>query len=55
LSRAPIDRWVTKKYIEYPFEHREVSNYSLKGVYKDTGILPRLVAGEKGNRSGIST
>jgi hypothetical protein len=32
-SSAPIGRWVTKQtYVEYPFEHGEVDNYTLDGV-----------------------
>ena len=45
--------------IEYPFEHGEINHYKcgwgiMPSHYKDTGILPNLVAGEEGNRSGIS-
>jgi hypothetical protein len=54
---SPIGRWV--KDIEYPIEHDEVIHCFVWRIntpchYKDTGILPNSVAGEEGNRSGIS-
>jgi hypothetical protein len=48
-----------KADIEDPFERGEV-NYTLDGVSihpvhtKDTGVFPKSVAREEGNRSGIS-
>jgi hypothetical protein len=60
--RAHIGRWVQikKADIEYPFEHGEVINYPLDGVpihpvtIKIQVSFTNPVAGEEGNRSGIS-
>ena len=54
--RAPIGRWVKKKSdIEYPFENGEVINYTLDNVsIRPVTKKANSVAGEEGNRSGIS-
>ena len=42
-----------KAYIQFPFEHGEVMNYSLDGVSIDP-VTTKIVAGEEGNLSRIS-
>jgi hypothetical protein len=43
-----------KADIEYPFEHGEVTNYTLHAVSIHTGVLPNSVAGEDGNCSDFT-